>query len=408
MMELIRNDNLLTGNKKHPIYITYILTFFIISTYPFYFIIIGMVLFVIKKDDYSQYIFVISTVMYFTLINYNKEIFTSGNDLVWYTLYWYEYAKDFLTIENVLYGDIYTVTPKLTEPVFHYVCYILSNIVNGNYFTFVFMNMLSTYFTSYLVIKNILKIEGVDNSIVLILVCMQMYVFYDFGNAYNILRQYMAMAFVIISLYHSYKGNIINCGIFSILSILTHNSSILLVLPFFMLCFVDNKKQKITLNPSFIYFFSVAITVVFSLAFLLYSGWYEDLEDQGRGNALKLIDVGAFILSTFAMNKNKFRYKKIWRYYFVTMLILIFSHISSFLPLRYFTYLDSIKWIGWFIIFETVKNEFNLKVYRVFYLLSFVYLYLKISNSTFVYNIDFIRSILVSPYELIITNNMYL
>lgn len=377
------------------------------SIYPPLFIFGLLLIFFVTGERKLLLFYVVSILVFFIYVNYNREIFTPGNDLIWYSIYWKVYASYDMGFLSIFNGDIYKVVPRATEPVFHFLSYALSRLSNANYLVFVAWILSVIYIIPCYIFFKVVK--PVDNSSYLIaLLCtFQLLMLYDFSNSFNLLRQYFAMSLLLLCFYYSYKKEFGLMLVWGVLSVLSHSSSAIFVLLFGFLYLFNAGyiKNKLLLIALFFVFSFLFMFIVLSI-----DSHYEELEETGRGMALKLIDFSVFVFATFVVFYKSKKYSFLWYYYFSVVVVIGFSHLSSYLPLRYFAYLDSFKWIGYLIIIDYMFGRFvcRKEFFVLLVFVPFLYFVLKFNVSTFVFNDDIVGFVLSSPYENFINNDLRL
>jgi hypothetical protein len=389
-----------------------LLLVFSFITYPVLFVFSSLILLLITNNRQYIPLLIFSVVLIIIQINYAREIHTKGNDLIWYTYYWDMYSHfsgsffDVFSDREVFISSTGTpFRPRVTEPVFHFACFVLSKISGGNYLFFVTWVNAFIYVVPCCMIMKFSKLNGTPTNITWIICLMQLLVFYDFSNAFNLVRQHFAMAFLLICFYYSYKCDWKPMLVFGLLAVFSHNTTFVIVLILFSMYLYNSHRIS---KYSTLVFFTSIFSLLFVLAYFNFSSKYEYLTDQGRGDFVKIIEVVVFVLSSFIVMKKGVGEGSVnlWRYYFLVMVLLAFTHMSSFLPLRYFTYLDVFKWIGWLIIIEYLfkYEKYKLLVALSLVFVSFVYFYLKFEFSIYVFNGELIDFFTDLPLSLVAEN----
>jgi hypothetical protein len=395
------------SNIKYIFFYVFSLTFIFI--YPIASIFFSLIVFyknVNKNNNFISYFLIVTSItLFYVSINIHREIFTRGNDLLWYVYYWKifpDYNNGFLNIFN---SDLYTIAPKSSEPIYHLITYFLSKLFDGYYPIYVLWVHLIIYLTPSVIIFKICKSRNVPDLIIFTIIVFQMLMFYDFSNTYNIVRQHVCMSFLMIAFYFSLNKKVFYCALWCIISILTHNSSVIISAVIFLLAI---NRSVWFINNKSILIFTIFLSVCFVYVYNALMPNYEYLDDQGRGAFVKLLELLIFAFSIFIVNFISNKYYDLWMFYFLIVVIVIISHMSVFLPLRFFTYLDAFKWIAWLIIFEVLNlnSKSNRKILICLIFVPVIYLSLKIYVSTVTFNIDIKNYLLSSPYEYIINDDL--
>ncbi|WP_076539479.1 EpsG family protein [Shewanella sp. UCD-KL21] len=341
----------------------------------------------------------ISLVFFFILINFNREFFVKGNDLEWYYTYFTNFSDYELGFFNAFEDDLASVSLKASEPLYHFFVYASSKATNGYYPAYILWVHCVIYLIPTFVIIEICKREKINVLICCSLVLFQMLVFYDFGNAYNLIRQQVASSFLVLTFYFMYIKKPWFCLFFAIVSVLTHNSTVLMAALILLFCLynINYISYKLLLTAT------VLLSIFYVAVYFNLSGHYEDLEDKSRGLVVKLIDFSIFIFSGVIVFFYDSKYRNVYRFLVVLFIALMFCHISSFLPLRFLTFYDSFKWLNYFIIFNyfstklsSYKNA-NLSIFASCLILGFTYFNLKLTYTAYIYNGSFLDFVIDSP-----------
>ncbi|MGI2172551.1 EpsG family protein [Shewanella ulleungensis] len=335
------------------------------------------------------------------VINFNRDFFHFGNDLVWY----YSYFKNFLDyqpgfLNSFEHDDLANVSIKSSEPLYHFLVYLTSNLSNAYYPFYLFWVHCVIYLVPTFVIINICKIERVSIFICFSLVLFQMLVFYDFGNAYNLIRQQVACSFMVLSFYFMYVRNFKSCILFSLLSVLTHNSTVIIVILIINFCLYNLRY----ISYKSLVFLAIILSFSYVLAYFSINDNYETLNDKSRGVFVKLIDFSLFLSAFIVVYFIDSKYREIYRFLFIFFIALLLSHISSFLPLRFFTFYDSFKWLVYFILLNFFYSKLslikNVDFFMLFisFFLTFFYFNLKIVYTDYTYDGTFVDFVFDSPF----------
>ena len=396
-----------SGDNNVPLLIFYLFICVFSFATPFFSFICCTVLVVYTNDYKFIKTIPIALVMFFIIINFNKDFFYQGNDLLWYYSYFKNFSDYELGFLNAFQDDnLASVTLKSSEPLYHFLVYASSKLTNGYYPFYITLIHSIVYLIPTFVIINICKLERVPVLICLSLVLFQMLVFYDFGNAYNMIRQQVASSFVVLSFYFMYLKKPKLCIFFCMLSVFTHNSTVIVVALIFLFCLYNLKY----FSYKTVVFFSSVLSFIYVLAYFKISGDYEDLQDQSRGLALQLLDFILFLLSGLIVFFYDSKYRNIYRFILIFFIALTFSYASSFLPLRFLTFYDSFKWLVYFVLLNFLSSKLIRYKGADFFillcssLLAFIYFNLKLTYTTYYYSGSFIDFVLDSPIFYLGTN----
>ncbi|WP_137226654.1 EpsG family protein [Shewanella sp. MEBiC00475] len=395
------------NNKNISLLFFYMFIFVFSFAAPFFSFICCTILVIYTNDYKFIKTLPIALVMFFVVINFNKDFFYQGNDLLWYYSYFKNFSDYQLGFFSAFQDDnLATVTLKSSEPFYHLLVYASSKLTNGYYPFYITMIHSIIYLVPTFVIINICKIERVPVLICLSLVLFQMLVFYDFGNAYNMIRQQVASSFVVLSFYFMYVKKPQLCLFFCVISIFTHNSTVIVVALIFLFCLYNLNY----LSYKVVVFTSSILSFIYILLYFKISGDYEDLQDQSRGLALQLLDFILFFLSGIIVFFYDSKYRHIYKFIFIFFIALSFSYASSFLPLRFLTFYDSFKWLVYFILLNFLSSKLIRYKSADFFILlistslAFIYFNLKLTYTTYYYSGTFIKFVFDSPVFYLGTN----
>jgi hypothetical protein len=381
------------------LYLFYIFIFLFSFVTPFLSFICCTFLVVYTNDYKFLKTIPISLTLFFIVINFNRDFFHIGNDLAWYYSYFKNFADYQLGFTSAFEDDLANISLKPTEPFYHLLVYISSKLTNGYYPFYIFWVHCFIYLIPTFVIIQICKIERVSVLICFSLVLFQMLVFYDFGNAYNLIRQQVASSFIVLSFYFMYIKKPKLCFLFAVVSVLTHNSTVLIVAIIFLFCLYNLNY----ISYKLVFLFTSILSFIYVLAYFSLSGNYEELEDQSRGAIVKLIDFSLFTWSAIVVFLYDSKHRNIYRFLLLFFVALLFSHASLFLPLRFLTFYDSFKWLVYFILLNFISSKLSAYRYSDFFIfivsfaLSFLYFNLKLTYTSYSYYGKFMDFVFDSP-----------
>lgn len=367
---------------------------------PFLSFMFFTILILYTKNYNFLYAIPISLTFFFMVVNFNRDFFHFGNDLVWY----YSYFKNFADYQSGFFSsfgndDLADVSLKFSEPFYHLLVYLSSKLTNGYYPFYLFWVHCFIYLIPTFVIISICKLERVSILVCFSLVLFQMLVFYDFGNAYNLIRQQVASSLMIICFYFMYVKNIKLCILFSVLAVLTHNSTIIVVALILLFCLYNLKY----ISYKYVVWLSCMLSLFYVIAYFKINDNYENLNDKSRGVFVQLIDLSLFILSMVIVFFYDPKYRNVYRFLLIFFIALSFSYASSFLPLRFLTFYDSFKWLVYFILLNYISSRLSRYKYSDYFILfsstflAFTYFNLKLTYTDYTYNGTFFDFALDSP-----------
>jgi hypothetical protein len=302
------------------------------------------------KDDtaihWQKYIGTLSIVASYSLINFNKEI---ENDLVWYSEhFFYHFGGNILDIFSTPYSG---VIAKSTEPLYHIFSFLISNITYSNYFLYIASITALIYFPlSIIIIKvsNRLNFSPIDTSILLFFfLTMSM----TFTLTAHLIRQYIAISFLSCMIYNLVLYNNRRTILFSIISILTHNAT----LPIIIIILIVHSIHYLFRNKSRSVILLLTCSITIFLTFLVIETivWLGDgnrlhINDGAISAVVKYIDGSIFVISILCYlctpkRNNIISFLYIIYFSFFTFILYVQNY--DFLALRYYFFLDVLRWI---------------------------------------------------------------
>lgn len=369
---------------------------------PFYIGISALFLYLFTKHEEWIYIFLISFILLFCNMNFNKEIWAFGdylgigNDLGWYSTQWFSFAdypygfmsifdKDYSTFIN----DGLLILPKLSEPIYHSFSYFFSRLTDGNYIFYTYFITIFIYLPASVLIYKILSSNDLNPILIASVLVFFMFYSMTFTNMFNMIRHYCSGSFLIITLYFLYFDKVKWALFFGVIASLTHNAAVIVCAIYALVYFVQispiksesKKLLYVILGASFI---SILYLSVYYLTFTN----YEELDDKGSGFFFKLLDLVIIGIAIMAYRyTRKSSLDKLWLYYIGIIILIMFMHLTSFLQLRYFAYFDYFRWIGviyiFNLLFKVIKFELLLFVLMLSAFLLFLSLRISISDFDF-------------------------
>jgi hypothetical protein len=181
--------------------------------------------------------------------------------------------------------------------------------------------------------------------------------------------------------------------------VLTHNSTVIVVALIFLFCLYNLKY----ISYKYVLLLSCILSFIYVAAYFKLNDNYESLNDKSRGVFVQLIDFSLFVFSIVIVYFYDSKYRNIYRFLLIFFIALMFSHVSSFLPLRFLTFYDSFKWLVYFILLNYISSRLSRYRHSDFFIflisisLTFLYFNLKLTYTDYSYNGTFIDFVLDSP-----------
>lgn len=368
---------------------------------PFYIGIFSLFLYLFSKKSEWIYVFFISFIFLFANMNLHKEIWAFGdylgvgNDLGWYSTQWFAFNNHpygYMSIFDSNYvsfiNDGFLVQPKLSEPIYHSFSYFLSRLTDGNYVFYTYFITFFIYLPACIVIHKIL--DSTDADTVLIALVLVFFIFFSMKltNMFNVIRHYCSGSFLIITLYFIYFDRVKLAIFFGMMASLTHNAAVVVCAIYALTYIVLNnpfiKKDFYKLLGVIVG--ATCISIAYLAVYYMTFTNYEELQDTGSGLLFKFIDLIIFGLSIVAYRlTKKSAIDKLWFYYVAVIILVLFMHLTSFLQLRYYAYLDYFRWIGLIYIFNFIlkSTKFNLLFFIIVLCVCVLFLWLRVYISVF-------------------------
>jgi len=326
----------------------------------------------------------------FFLINLNKVVV---NDLIWYSEHYFLNLTDYYY--EVFGGYRAGVQARWTEPFYHSLSYVISNLTSANYTVFVFMVTVGIYGGGLYSVNRFIRLSGLNSRKAAIVLIFFLFFGVVFTQSLHLIRQYLACMFILVSLVGLVRGRV-NCFfLFAALAFLTHNATFIVSILFYSIYFLVRNDREIKIN--FLYCFGVSFTLAaaYIVSFFILGSESRLMVDDGSiGTIVKITDASLFVLSLFVFIRHK-EIRLIDRYvffmYFSFCVFLFVLHFSGFLGLRYYFYLDFLRWIPVYMIFLCVPFDFkfdiSVSIGMVF--LGVFYTAARMERSPFVYGAGF-------------------
>lgn len=404
----MRNTNM-QNNKFNYVYLCFFPLFFV---YPILFLILASVLYIwMRGAGAALYLAVVFGVL-LSWINCNKLI---DGDLYWYSeQYIYFSSGEFF---KIFLEPIYGVQAKETEPAYHAISWLLSNLTGGNVFVLVVFVTLFIYVVSakgVLMIAKHFDIESKSSMVLLSFVCL-FCVTFTLTN--QLIRQYMASAVLLVALgaHLSKHRNISICC--TVLAVLLHNSTVIPVFLYLLVNFIYSRftmsgKAKFILS---ILLFSMVSVLAEKMVSFLDAGQVEDLYFQDDGavsSYLNLIDVSVSLLGVLgyglAVMFNKVRpgmrgLEVLLVFFFCYFVFLWGMQFSPLLYLRYYFYVDFMRWIpviALFIYLKEIGSKVGFSWLLSICCIGFVVVGARIDRSPFDYSGGLFEYVFANPVEV--------
>ncbi len=362
--------------------------FILSASMPMIFGFLFLFVFVFTKKHLWFSIAITLIVYSFALMNFNKEIV---GDLLWYSdQYLNHYGNSF---KDIFDGYISGVKAKETEPLYHIVSYLLSNLFNANYFVFVLGVTFLVYIPAVISIVYIARYFRLNELEKVFLVVFFIFFSLVFTQSIHLIRQYIACSLFLLFLCNLLDRKYYYCIFFSLLSILTHNSMLVVVIivaaVYFLLAYLENSGRGVKVLVV------ATVTTVFSFAYigvfyLIGSGHALSINDGSVSAVVKLTDILLFMISAFFVTKVEIGQREINRLWFLYLAFCVFilcMHFSLFLSLRYYFYMDFFRWIPIAVILYSVgiKREMYLLMLPVIISLGILHVDYRVAVSPFYY-----------------------
>ncbi|WP_158583889.1 EpsG family protein [Salinibius halmophilus] len=357
----------------------------------------------INKDVKYSFLATSFLVVFFSVVNLSKVV---EGDLAWYL----EDYADFLYFGYFDYFS-YDYRAKLTEPLYHFFSYILSVLTGGSESYFVATVTFIIYYLSALfvakILLNVLAVSYSDD-VVLVLV---FFIFFGilFSQALNLIRQYIACVLLLLSFLFFFEGRNKRMFLFFILAFLTHNS-VFVFLPLFLLgvVLVSRKLRDEGLLFSIFaaFFLGGVVAVIYIVSFFIFGQASRLYIDDGSVSwVVKSFDLILLLGMSFAL-RNKAgtesgSRKLVLVYaYFSFVGFLVVSHYSEFLSLRYYFYMDFLRWIPFYFLLSAVSLNSLGKFLALFVLFfsSIFYMNFRMEMSPFEYGFSFWDGVVFLPF----------
>jgi len=297
----------------------------------------------------------------FFLINLNKVIV---NDLIWYSEHYFLNLTDYYY--EVFGGYRAGVQARWTEPVYHSLSYLVSNLTDGNYTIFVFIVTMGIYGGGVYSVNSFLGLSSLSNRKVAIVLIFFLFFGVVFTQSLHLIRQYLACMFVLVSLVGLVRGSVNHFFIFTALAFLTHNATFIVSILFYCIYFLGGRGWGIKANLLYCLGASFVLAAAYIVSFsILGSASRLMIDDGSVGSIVKITDISLFILSLFIFMNNKkigLTDRYIYLMYFSFCVFLFFLHYSGFLGLRYYFYLDFLRWVPVYLIFLCIPFDFKFDI----------------------------------------------
>ncbi len=364
-----------------------LLFFFIVSI--FYPLLSALFIFIfVAKNNRNHHCLKYSLLLlfiFFFSINLNKVI---ENDLLWYSgQYTLNLGAKYTDIFNV---DRLGVVARASEPVYHSLSYLLSNLTNANYSLFVFsITFLIYYLTGYAIYKSLLSFKC-SSATISITLLFHMLFGIVFTQSLHLVRQYIAGVFLLLFVILLIRSTSKLPVLFALLSCFTHNSIAILVILFLFIYKIMNLNFSLFYQYLYSTFCTIFLAFIYILSFFLMGEQGRLSKDDGTISTMviaidSLLFICCAIFVWFNRNILPSFLIKFHCYYFMLFLFCMVLNISLFLGLRYYFYLDFFRWVPFFIfIFSLKKNKVsNLFVSGLISLSGVIYLTARLNSSPF-------------------------
>ncbi len=327
-------------------------------------------------------------VFHFIVMNLNKTI---ENDLFWYSQ---QYIDNYTAPLSDVFNDVrFGVQARTSEPIYHFFSYALSNLTAANFNVFV---VLVTSLIYFFPLKTIFVFsrwaELKDRELVTLLVFM---IFFGiiFSQSLHLIRQYLACVSLLAGMMSLVMGRSRSACVIFIISCLTHNSMVVVVVLFLSCFYLYRSKLDSTKMIIASALMGGGLSIIYILYFLFFmSGGAGRLliDDGSVGLLVKGVDAVILVLSLVLFSKQQSKFEHVlplYALYVAYCSFLLVAHYSVFLSLRYYFVLDFIRWIGFFIIIRsipfTIEKHAVLNIGLVF--VGGVYFWLRVDSSPFDY-----------------------
>lgn len=325
-------------------------------------------------------------VIHFITMNLNKTI---ENDLFWYSQ---QYIDNYTAPISDIFNDArFGVLARISEPVYHVFSYILSNVTAADFNVFVVVVTSIIYFFPLKVIFDFSKWIGLRDRELVTLVIFMIFFGIIFTQSLHLIRQYLACVSLLAGMMSLVKGRPHWAWFMFLISCMTHNSMIVVVVLFIGCSYLYKLKldsAKLIIASAM---FGGGLSVIYIFLFFLSGGASRLLIDDGSvGVLVKAVDLLILALSLvlFSKQPNKLKpFLPLYILYVSYCSFLVVSHYSVFLSLRYYFLLDFIRWIGFFIIIRSMpfKKEGHAALNIGLVFLGSVYFWMRVASSPFDY-----------------------
>jgi hypothetical protein len=323
---------------------------------------------------------------HFIEMNLNKTI---ENDLYWYSE---QFLDNYTAPLSDVFNDVrFGVLARASEPVYHVFSYVLSNITGANFDIYVVVVTILIYalpLKGIFIFSRWAKLK--ERELITLLIFM-LFFGIIFTQTLHLIRQYLACVFLFVGAINLAIGRSHLALAMFLISCLTHNSMVVLVVLFVSCSYLYKTKLspvKMLIASTFLGGGLAAVYIFYFLFFMADGANRLSIDDGSVGFLVKTIDALILILSFKIIMANHQRYIHILPLYVLYLAycsFLIVSHYSVFLSLRYYFVLDFFRWIGFFIIISSLLLNKNrhafLNISLVF--LGCVYLWLRVASSPF-------------------------
>lgn len=292
----------------------------------------------------------------FFVLNSNKEIY---GDWLWYVSH-YIYLKD-LSLIDYLGEEIYGVTARSTEPVYHFVSSVTSKISGANISALSFIVTALIYFNVSYAAGCLNKHFCVSADKVFLVVCSVVLLGVTFTLTTHLVRQEIAIAFAFVVAVNLLTGSLISAVLLSLVSVGTHSSVIVILTVVWVVWW----------SLKFSFAKRTLLLIAFSVA-LLFVGSF--LVEGGAGHSFDGKDDGSIGLITYAFDLlifvgvlfigYIFGYARYLIQFYLLVILLYSIFVSSLVGqplafLRFYFYFELCRLIGVSIISYSLAKKYN-------------------------------------------------
>lgn len=323
----------------------------------------------------------------FSWINSNKDL--SGD--------WYRYVANYIYLEDLSLADyfgveVFDVVARSSEPVYHFIASVLSKASGANVTLLAVVVTSIIYFSIVFGVVYLNRFYRYANWKVFLVAVSVGLLGITFTLTTHLVRQEMAIAFLVLALSFLLCNKIALCLIFGLLAAFTHSSSIVLLFNLIAVWF------GLRLVGGLKYFALIALilsNVVFSIFFIGGGvGQQFDGRDDGAVSYLVfLFDISILLSVFFVFCFDKER-RSLYKFYFVSLfsymvfLLLCFAEPLAFLRMYFYIELFRVFGVA-FIVYYLCSFSFGALPVFSLVVLGCFYVHFRVLNSPFDYGGDF-------------------